>query len=52
MIVGFVIYLGKVLNVDCFRIGIIGNLFFEDFYELLVVIEEVCKEMNIMFLII
>uniref|UniRef100_A0A8W8I4S2 2-aminoethylphosphonate--pyruvate transaminase n=1 Tax=Magallana gigas TaxID=29159 RepID=A0A8W8I4S2_MAGGI len=45
---GLVIYPGKVLNADCFRIGTIGNLFPEDFHELLAAIEEVCKEMNIM----
>lgn len=45
---GLVIYPGKVLNADCFRIGTIGNLFPEDFHELLTAIEEVCKEMNIM----
>ena len=41
-----VIYPGKVLNADCFRIGNIGHLLAEDMRHLLVCIEEVCKEMN------
>lgn len=41
-----VIYPGKVLNADCFRIGNIGHLLVEDMRHLLVCIEEVCKEMN------
>ncbi|XP_061192462.1 2-aminoethylphosphonate--pyruvate transaminase-like [Saccostrea echinata] len=44
---GLVIYPGKVLNADCFRIGTIGQLFPEDFHTLLGCIEEVCREMNI-----
>ncbi|XP_048735986.2 2-aminoethylphosphonate--pyruvate transaminase-like isoform X1 [Ostrea edulis] len=42
-----VIYPGKVLNADCFRIGTIGQLFPEDFHKLLACIEDVCKDMNI-----
>ena len=41
------IYPGKVLNADCFRIGNIGHLFPSDMEELLKCIEEVCSEMNI-----
>ncbi|XP_078315900.1 2-aminoethylphosphonate--pyruvate transaminase-like [Crassostrea virginica] len=44
---GLVIYPGKVLNADCFRIGTIGNLFPDDFHELLACVEQVCNEMNI-----
>ncbi|KAK3595932.1 hypothetical protein CHS0354_032440 [Potamilus streckersoni] len=42
-----VIYPGKVLNADCFRIGNIGYLFPEDMQHLLKCIEEVCRNMNI-----
>jgi len=43
---GLVIYPGKLSNVDCFRIGNIGQLFEEDMIEILNAIEEVKKEMN------
>lgn len=42
-----VIYPGKVLNADCFRIGNIGYLFPKDMKHLLKCIQDVCKEMNI-----
>lgn len=42
-----VIYPGKVLNADCFRIGNIGYLFPKDMRHLLNCIKEVCEEMNI-----
>ncbi|XP_045172374.2 2-aminoethylphosphonate--pyruvate transaminase-like [Mercenaria mercenaria] len=41
-----VIYPGKVLNADCFRIGSIGYLFPDDMRHLLKCIREVCNEMN------
>ncbi|KAL4238713.1 hypothetical protein ACF0H5_003420 [Mactra antiquata] len=41
-----VIYPGKVLNADCFRIGNIGYLFPQDIRYLLQCIKDVCKEMN------
>lgn len=44
---GFVIYPGKVLNADCFRIGNIGHLFPEDMKGLLGAIRTVLQEMNI-----
>lgn len=44
---GQVIYPGKVLNADCFRIGNIGNLFPEDMEYLLKCIREVCADMNV-----
>lgn len=43
----FVIYPGKVIHKNCFRIGTIGQIFPEDIEKLLLAIEEVCKEMNI-----
>jgi 2-aminoethylphosphonate-pyruvate transaminase len=43
---GFVIYPGKVSDVDCFRIGHIGRLFPSDMQNLLKVIDEVCREMK------
>ena len=42
-----VIYPGKVLNADCFRIGNIGYLMADDIKYLLKCIEDVCAEMNI-----
>lgn len=42
-----VIYPGKVLDADCFRIGNIGDLHPADMRELLVAIKEVCADMNI-----
>ncbi|XP_069116613.1 2-aminoethylphosphonate--pyruvate transaminase-like [Argopecten irradians] len=42
-----VIYPGKVLNADCFRIGNIGDLYPQDMTHLLVCIEEVCNDMGI-----
>ncbi|KAK3087801.1 hypothetical protein FSP39_010725, partial [Pinctada imbricata] len=44
---GQVIYPGKVLNADCFRIGNIGHLFPEDMKHLLTCIKDVCTEMMI-----
>ena len=42
-----VIYPGKVLNADCFRIGNIGYLMADDIKYLLKSIEDVCAEMDI-----
>ncbi|OWF42197.1 Trafficking protein particle complex subunit 6B [Mizuhopecten yessoensis] len=42
-----VIYPGKVLNSDCFRIGNIGDLYPRDMSHLLECIEQVCGEMGI-----
>jgi len=42
-----VIYPGKVLNADCFRIGSIGYLFPDDVRHLLTCIKQVCADMNI-----
>lgn len=42
-----VIYPGKVLDADCFRIGNIGHLLQDDMRHLLKCIEEVCNEMKI-----
>ncbi|XP_033734877.1 2-aminoethylphosphonate--pyruvate transaminase-like [Pecten maximus] len=42
-----VIYPGKVLNADCFRIGNIGDLYPKDMSHLLVCIEQVCEDMGI-----
>lgn len=42
-----VIYPGKVLDADVFRIGNIGNLHPQDMEKLLQCIEEVCSEMNV-----
>ena len=42
-----VIYPGKVLDADCFRIGNIGYLTPDDMRHLLKCIEDVCNEMNI-----
>ncbi|ELT93050.1 hypothetical protein CAPTEDRAFT_153068 [Capitella teleta] len=42
---GFVIYPGKVLDADCFRIGNIGNLHARDMQELLTNIETVLSKM-------
>jgi len=41
-----VIYPGKVLDADCFRIGNIGHLFPDDMRHLLVCIKNVLKEMK------
>ncbi|XP_052273868.1 2-aminoethylphosphonate--pyruvate transaminase-like isoform X2 [Dreissena polymorpha] len=41
-----VIYPGKVLNADCFRIGNIGHLFPADMKHLLACVREVCKDMG------
>ena len=43
---GQVIYPGKVLNADCFRIGNIGHIFAEDMKNLLTCIEMVCNDMG------
>jgi len=43
---GFVIYPGKVSDVDCFRIGHIGRLFPSDMQNLLTAIDQVCSEMK------
>ncbi|XP_064602439.1 LOW QUALITY PROTEIN: 2-aminoethylphosphonate--pyruvate transaminase-like [Liolophura sinensis] len=42
-----VIYPGKVLNADCFRIGNIGYLKPADMKHLMVCVEEVCKDMGL-----
>ncbi|XP_067681881.1 2-aminoethylphosphonate--pyruvate transaminase-like [Haliotis asinina] len=42
-----VIYPGKLLKADCFRIGTIGHLFPEDVEQLLRNIESVCRDMGI-----
>ncbi|XP_059139512.1 2-aminoethylphosphonate--pyruvate transaminase-like [Physella acuta] len=42
-----VIYPGKVLDIDCFRIGTIGDLHAEDMKNLLKAIREVCNDMKI-----
>lgn len=44
---GQVIYPGKLLNQDCFRLGNIGHLYTEDMEHLAKCIEEVLEEMNI-----
>jgi len=44
---GFIIYPGKVLNAECFRIGTIGQVFPEDFRALVVAIRRVLDEMQI-----
>eukprot|EP01135_Chromosphaera_perkinsii_P010007 Nk52_evm42s1992 gene=Nk52_evmTU42s1992 len=41
-----VIYPGKVLKIDSFRIGNIGHLFPEDMKTLITAIEDVCKQMG------
>lgn len=46
-VLGQVIYPGKVLDADCFRIGNIGHLFPEDMEHLLVCIQSVCQDMKI-----
>nr|KAG5712900.1 hypothetical protein BaRGS_007497 [Batillaria attramentaria] len=43
---GQVIYPGKTLDIDCFRIGNIGHLFPQDMEKLLQCIEDVCRDMN------
>ncbi|XP_029643078.1 2-aminoethylphosphonate--pyruvate transaminase [Octopus sinensis] len=43
----FVIYPGKVLEANCFRIGTIGEVYPSDVKELLKAIKTVCLEMNI-----
>ncbi|KAK7105061.1 2-aminoethylphosphonate--pyruvate transaminase-like [Littorina saxatilis] len=42
-----VIYPGKTLDIDCFRIGNIGHLFPEDMTKLLQCVQDVCRDMNI-----
>ena len=44
---GFVIYPGKVSNIDCFRIGNIGHLFESDILALLAAIRSTLDEMGI-----
>jgi len=44
---GFVIYPGKISNVDCFRIGTIGNIFPQDIEALLAAIRRVLGDMQI-----
>ena len=44
---GFVIYPGKVSNVECFRIGTIGNIFPQDIKALVVGIRTVLRAMQI-----
>jgi 2-aminoethylphosphonate-pyruvate transaminase len=44
---GFVIYPGKVSDVDCFRIGTIGRIFQPDVRQLLATIRETLKEMGV-----
>ncbi|KAL8589749.1 hypothetical protein ACOMHN_027257 [Nucella lapillus] len=41
-----VIYPGKTLDMDCFRIGNIGHLFPRDMEKLIGCVEEVCRDMN------
>ena len=41
-----VIYPGKTLDIDCFRIGNIGHLFPSDMKKLLQSVEDVCHDMN------
>lgn len=45
---GQVIYPGKTLDMDCFRIGNIGHLFQQDMKKLLQCIEEVCRDMKLL----
>jgi 2-aminoethylphosphonate-pyruvate transaminase len=44
---GYVIYLGKLTDSDCFRIGTIGHIFPEDVQALLVAIRKCLEEMGI-----
>lgn len=44
---GYVIYPGKVSQVDCFRIGTIGRIFESDVNDLLVALREVAAEVGI-----
>ncbi|KAG1666199.1 2-aminoethylphosphonate--pyruvate transaminase [Nymphon striatum] len=44
---GQVIYPGKVLNADCFRIGNIGNIYPEDMHHLMKCVLQVLTEMNV-----
>ncbi len=44
---GYVIYLGKVVATDCFRIGNIGRLFQADIVALLAAIRETLEEMEV-----
>lgn len=44
---GQVIYPGKVLDTDCFRIGNIGHVFEEDVETLLASILQVCDDMQV-----
>ncbi|GFR57523.1 2-aminoethylphosphonate--pyruvate transaminase [Elysia marginata] len=43
----FVIYPGKVLDTDCFRIGTIGDLHPQDMADLIQAVEQVCNDMGI-----
>jgi len=44
---GFVIYPGKLTQVDCFRIGNIGRLYEKDMMALLNAIREVLDELGV-----
>ena len=44
---GMLIYLGKVSDADCFRIGSIGHLMEQDMRDLLAVVKEVLEEMGL-----
>lgn len=44
---GFVIYPGKVTDVECFRIGNIGRIYPRDIQMLLFAIDHVCSEMGV-----
>jgi 2-aminoethylphosphonate-pyruvate transaminase len=44
---GFVIYPGKVSDVDCFRIGTIGHIFLQDIHALVAAIRRVLAEMHV-----
>ena len=44
---GFIIYPGKLTEVDTFRVGNIGRLFAQDIQQLVLAIGAVCKEMGV-----
>jgi len=44
---GFVIYPGKLSQVDCFRMGNIGQLHSQDMHDVVAAVKEVVKEMNL-----
>ena len=44
---GYVIYPGKLANLECFRIGSIGQLYESDMLNLVNVVEEVLQEMDV-----